>query len=346
MSWSLVGLTSKRRVGSPALRLLLLTMADKANDDGSGVFASVATLARDIESSPATVKRILKKLEGERLIKRAGTRECPHGYTVVWSVQVSAIEALPLLSQDRTPARAQAAPRNLNPVQNDRGTGVKMTPHPVHLDPGTGVKMTHEGGHHDPPTGVKMSHKPTLKPIQEPTLKPTTRARRGSRTTPDPSASFGQAWALWPRKDRSSKAKSVKLWATLETQYGGQAALGAVRAYLDTPDARKEGGAYVPGFERWLANRAESFLDQAAAAGGYPAASRETWEIRLQRFREHGFWPGKDAGPRPDEPEFRGPDDLYLGCKAERADWKRRNGLNGFHGEAPQGEREQVGLGL
>lgn len=71
--------------------------------------------------------------------------------------------------------------------------------------------------------------------------------------------SFAQAWAAWPRKDRSAKAKSLALWQRHAAD--GAAKLAAVRRFLASPDATKESGAYVKAMERWLRDNLDSFLE-------------------------------------------------------------------------------------
>lgn len=100
MSWPLTGLVSRKMIGSPVRRLVLLTMASRANDDGSGVYFSYETIARACELSRATVKRVIKDFEREKLIVKVGTRACENGETNDFTLCQGFIEALPDLAKD------------------------------------------------------------------------------------------------------------------------------------------------------------------------------------------------------------------------------------------------------
>lgn len=93
--------------------------------------------------------------------------------------------------------------------------------------------------------------------------------RKAARAVSD--EAFAQAWAAWPRKDRSAKAKSLDLWKRHASP--GEGKLRAVRAYLASKDATKDGGAFVPAFERWIRDRLDSFLEIDAAPAPKPAVS-------------------------------------------------------------------------
>lgn len=131
MSWKLTGLVSQKRVGSQSRKLLLLSMADKANDDGSGVFASFQTLADMCESSRATVKRLIKQFEDEKLIKHVGMRTCKNGQTNEYDISLEVLNELPDIGEKTGVT--------VNPVQSKPGsprsrTRVTMTPKPI-LEP-------------------------------------------------------------------------------------------------------------------------------------------------------------------------------------------------------------------
>lgn len=124
MSWPLTGLVSKKTVGSAVRRLVLLTMASRANDDGSGVYFSFETIARACELSRATVKRTIKDFEREKIIKQVGTRECPGGQTNDYTLSVAHIEALPDLPKDpgqREPGSQRPGVKDTNPGQPEPG---------------------------------------------------------------------------------------------------------------------------------------------------------------------------------------------------------------------------------
>lgn len=90
---------------------------------------------------------------------------------------------------------------------------------------------------------------------------------------------FDAAWRAWPQKGRSSKAKAVALWRARPEPTADLGA--AVTRYLATSDARKQGGEFVPAFERWIRDRLDSFLEIGAAdvagAADKPTAAIPDW---------------------------------------------------------------------
>lgn len=68
MSGKVVGWAFDQRVGSPTTKLVLVKLADNANDDGM-CWPSVATQAADTELCDRTITREIKKLETSGLIR-------------------------------------------------------------------------------------------------------------------------------------------------------------------------------------------------------------------------------------------------------------------------------------
>jgi len=94
MSFEVSVLVRSRRIGDATARALLLEMADRADDKGRGVWASVGRLADWLEVSPRTVHRALRLLEGAALIRREGLRGDPGQQTVVWALDLPMIGQL------------------------------------------------------------------------------------------------------------------------------------------------------------------------------------------------------------------------------------------------------------
>jgi hypothetical protein len=83
-----------RKVGSPTRKSLLLYMAYRASDDGSGVWASKPRMARELEMGERTVQKSTKELLNMGLISTAGRRRCSSGYTTVYQLNLKSIAAL------------------------------------------------------------------------------------------------------------------------------------------------------------------------------------------------------------------------------------------------------------
>ena len=159
MSWHVTSLVARKIIGSPTLCLLLRSMADKANDDGAGIYASFATLGGMSELSRDTAKRAIKELEARGLVKCVGQRALdgsverakPGYYTNEYRIELEAVAALPdnlaalpdtlrraLATEAASPAdedeRSDAGASD--PVQN--APGARCSLHPVQPAPGAG----------------------------------------------------------------------------------------------------------------------------------------------------------------------------------------------------------------
>lgn len=149
VSWPLTGMVASKVIGSPVKRLVLLTMASRANDDGTGIYASFATMARDCELSRATVKRTIKELEDDGLVRQVGTRPCANGKTNDYTISVRRISALPDIKKHRGQSEPGSERTRLNDVN------------PVQPAPGSAS----EPGSERTPTRVTVTPKPILEPI-------------------------------------------------------------------------------------------------------------------------------------------------------------------------------------
>jgi len=95
MSRALVDLIFSRRCGSAARKAVLLAMADRANDDGSGVWVSKSRIAAETEWARSTIISAMRALEAEGVIRAIGKKAGNHGYTVVYHMSVAKLAALP-----------------------------------------------------------------------------------------------------------------------------------------------------------------------------------------------------------------------------------------------------------
>lgn len=74
---------------------------------------------------------------------------------------------------------------------------------------------------------------------------------------------FAMAWSLWPHpgRRRSSKTKAATIWKKAAHRTPPATLLKAVKRYAASPDALKDGGAFVPALDRWLSQgRYEGWL--------------------------------------------------------------------------------------
>lgn len=97
MSNHLTSEVYKRRVGSMSRNAVLVLLADKASDDGSGIWASKQRMADELGCSKQTVIDTIKGLISDGLLIECGHRANPNGYTVEYAIDVKALHALPLV---------------------------------------------------------------------------------------------------------------------------------------------------------------------------------------------------------------------------------------------------------
>lgn len=95
MSRDVAALVYSRQVGSMARKAILAYFAERANDDGSGIWSSKQRIADEIECSKQTVITTIKGLIADGLVAEAGHRKTSNGYTVVYDIILPAVLALP-----------------------------------------------------------------------------------------------------------------------------------------------------------------------------------------------------------------------------------------------------------
>lgn len=118
MSWKVANLCAERRFGSPVRKQIIMLLADKASDDGSGIWCSKGTVARQTELGDTTVKRAISGFIAEGILIESGRRACVNGYTTIYRINLEAVTQLETIHDlDKgTGARADG-------VQNDPRTG-------------------------------------------------------------------------------------------------------------------------------------------------------------------------------------------------------------------------------
>lgn len=273
MSWKLTGIISQKVVGSTTRKLLLLSMADKANDDGSGVYASFATLAAMCEASRPTVKRLIKAFMDEGLIRHVGLRACRNGSTNEYDLDVGAIEALPDVG-----AEAPAAKKpKVNRVHGEPGpekTRSKVNPNPVHGEPAT---------------GFMVNPKPIPKPIQEPFPFVGEGKTKGSKppiSKPKYTPEFEAIWRAWPKNRRANSDKQTAFRRYLDgvKEFGAEPIARAAQRYLSLPATRKENYRYCVLVEVFMNGKLEAAVEAVTDADAED--TREVWDADLKAWVE------------------------------------------------------------
>lgn len=140
MSWRIANECAERRFGSAARKQIIMFLADKASDDGSGIWCSKGTIQRHTELGESTVKRTINDFLREGVLVETGQRRCQNGYTVIYRIVLVRIAQL----------ESTAEP--------DIDTGVTVDP--VQSEPGTGSMVDGVRGPRWTPNHPKTIHKP------------------------------------------------------------------------------------------------------------------------------------------------------------------------------------------
>lgn len=98
MSRKLVTLVYERRIGSMMRKAVLAYMADRANDDGTGIWVSKKRIAREIEGSRSGVIVVIKGLVEDGILLDNGiiNGRSTHDYTI----DLRTLRNLPVANED------------------------------------------------------------------------------------------------------------------------------------------------------------------------------------------------------------------------------------------------------
>ncbi|MCP4826525.1 MAG: hypothetical protein GY892_20780 [Shimia sp.] len=140
MSWRIANECAERRFGSAARKQIIMFLADKASDDGSGIWCSKGTIQRHTELGESTVKRTINDFLQEGILIQTGQRRCQNGYTVIYRIVLDGVSQL----------ESTAEP------EIETGSTVD----PVQSEPGTGSMVDGVGGRQWTPNHPKTIHKP------------------------------------------------------------------------------------------------------------------------------------------------------------------------------------------
>ena len=140
MSWRVANACAERKFGSATRKQIIMFLADKASDDGSGIWCSKGTIQRHTELGETTVKRTIREFLKEGILVETGARGCKNGFTVIYRIELAKIETLELTAEP------------------EMETGVTVDP--VQTGPGTGATVAGVPGPPRPPNHPKTIHKP------------------------------------------------------------------------------------------------------------------------------------------------------------------------------------------
>lgn len=121
MSWRVANKCSKRRFGSAVRKQIIMFIADKASDDGSGIWCSKGTIQRQTELGGSTVKRTISDFLREGVLIETGQKKCKNGYTVEYQIVLAQIALLKSTAEPEIEVGSAAAR-----VLPEPGTGAMM----------------------------------------------------------------------------------------------------------------------------------------------------------------------------------------------------------------------------
>ena len=140
MSWRVANTCAERKFGSATRKQIIMFLADKASDDGSGIWCSKGTIQRHTELGETTVKRTVREFLKEGILVETGARTCKNGFTVVYRIDLARVEALESTAEPEIETGSTVAP--------------------VQSGPGTGATVAGVPGPPRPPNHPKTIHKP------------------------------------------------------------------------------------------------------------------------------------------------------------------------------------------
>ena len=127
MSNHLISEVYKRQLGSMARNAVMVLLADKASDDGTGIWASKQRMAEEIGTTKQTIITTIKSLIADGLLVESGKRKSPNGYTVEYTINTDSLKDLPMVASHRSSSLTGKAARPVKPVN---GTGKAALPKP------------------------------------------------------------------------------------------------------------------------------------------------------------------------------------------------------------------------
>lgn len=254
MSNDCTSLVQKRVLGSATRKTVMMYLADRASDDGSGIWTSKTHIAADTELGKRSVQNAIKEFEQEGLLEKTGTRPCQNGYTYEYRLILDGIRRLPSTREVRGAPDA--------PVQEVHPSGACGAPLGVH------------GVHPNHPLTI---HEPSIAREGEDDLfsasgQPTPKSGDGDEPVAlnskrdDIEETFDLFWKAYPKK--AGKPAARKAWDKATKRETPDRIIAAATRYADWL-ANPRPGEFrpLPKYPQgWLNDgRWDEFLDQPAS---------------------------------------------------------------------------------
>lgn len=261
MSNEVTTIAQKRVVGSATRKTVLMYLADRASDDGSGIWTSKAHIAADTELSKRSVQNVMNQFEEEGLLVKVGTKACTNGFTYEYRLDMPLVLSLPSTREDQLRGAGDSPVRGVKEI------------HGVHHVHPTGAGDSPHGVHHVHPNHPLTTHEPPKTRANAPDLFSADSPQPAERICPDAiELGFQEFWnEIWPtHKRKVGKIDCQKIYRTAcEGKHPKAAKVGpdtlnrAARAYI----ASLRGDmTYLKGPKPWLNQPGwEPFLEASSA---------------------------------------------------------------------------------
>lgn len=260
MSGRTVGLVFRKRIGDSAMKSVLAYCAERADDQGRGVWVAKTTMAAATEMSRATTYRAVGDLVAAGLLVAVGKRKHPNGETIEYNLDLARLAALPDATRTVEAPAPKPAP---TPVQRPDASPVQQ------LDP----------------SSIRTP------PVQQPDAKASSSE---TQTVSEPSVNRQKeesADALSPRKSRGRPRDAdppgfTELWDAYPHRGGARVGRkAAAAAYARAVKAGAEPATIIDGARRFAASR--KALD-GFAPDPERWIKREGWADDPEPPRAHG----------------------------------------------------------
>jgi hypothetical protein len=250
MSWRVASTCAERKFGSATRKQIIMFLADKASDDGSGIWCSKGTVARHTELSKSTVKRVFQQFLNEGILIETGKRKNKNGFTTAYCINLDKVLELPLTKEE-----PETAGFTVTPVQGEPPRGVTVRP---------------QGGSPRTP-----NHPLTI-------LEPPTRKRAGAEEDIS-SKEFELVWGAFPEDRRRNKETCQQVFEEAVSQgVAPEDILAAVQAYAQTTAGYTRGK--VKFSDNWF--RGASWEDHVAARTEEAKTNELVLQDSLERCKD------------------------------------------------------------
>lgn len=150
MSNHVSSLVRKRNLGLGLTgKSVMLLLAEFASDDGSGIWASKATMARELETTERTIQRTIKALIDAGYVSLVGRKKHRNGETFEYAINLSAVKNA---GDKAAEPPTEGRPDSLSPPTEGRPCPDGVSPHaptegrPNHTKPKGTTPQPPKGG--------------------------------------------------------------------------------------------------------------------------------------------------------------------------------------------------------